>query len=343
MSNSSSTIPTVVPHNANAIATYTIFTIAGTALLVGIVLGLRNNKICKYVGVTIQMVVEPNKNAVNLRPIGLFCLRMLALGFAGGTMVYALANGQELYFYTLWNYGLLCFYFLLHAFIFPLHYFGILAKNPEVEYVFSQAATIVFETVMSMCLLVDTVYWGLLYGVAPNPSLISYTTVTMHAMNFPIMIIEMSLNSLHFRPFDVFFVLAWGMSWMFFQWIYESQTGLWIYYFTNVGISFSTLWYIGLFAYHIVTFYILFGFYKLKMLVLHEQPYYENEVSTVKSKIQMAPFSESSTVVLVPDSSKDSEPGLKVPSGLESQAQSRPESPGMSYDDKDTKQCISFT
>eukprot|EP00056_Hartaetosiga_gracilis_P023051 m.34921 g.34921 ORF g.34921 m.34921 type:complete len:316 (+) comp9966_c2_seq1:33-980(+) len=198
--------------------------------------------------------------------------------------------GQSFEYYTVWNFTLLIVFFLcasVHSVREMFHGWR-LSATPNPRF-FDKLTVILYHICLTMVLMVDIVLWTILYPQAkkaheehptrnpnPNPNedddyvecctqFTNFFSVVVHGLNFFMMLSELIQNRIRFSIANCLWLLIWMSSYAIFQWFFAlSPNGRWVYFFMDTTTESAAAWYPGLFILHIVFFFIVFGFSKLK-------------------------------------------------------------------------------
>jgi len=167
-------------------------------------------------------------------------------------------------YFTVWNFVLLGIYFSLALYFHFRVYF-----NPnfgqEMDKTFNLGLlgnifVVVFHILATEVFLVDIVYWVELY----DGSQIGMSTVTQHAVNFGIFMIDFVLNRLVLSWTVLPLVLLWPVLYGYWAIFYHGVGGGWTYDFISTNKSTAIGWYVGLFIFHVILFGIAYGLSVLK-------------------------------------------------------------------------------
>jgi len=218
----------------------------------------------------------------------LFLIRLLFSLFSTAINIWALAIKGKVFFeyFTQWNFTVLMIFFWI------MTYFSLrkVLRKDETQRKINSAelavgilAWAMYHMELVCALFIDIVVWGILFPwMTANDNktgannvqndLITPISISCHAVNFVMMLIEFILNRLPFSRYFCLFSIMWGCLYAIFQWIYYySPNGRWVYPFMNLQKGPAVVWYVGfivlLVLFHLGAYYIF-----LKFKAVHCQP-----------------------------------------------------------------------
>ncbi|EGD81350.1 hypothetical protein PTSG_11381, partial [Salpingoeca rosetta] len=202
--------------------------------------------------------------------------RLVSFLFAATVLIMILVDtpeGQGFKFYTIWNFTLLVvFFFLALSQSIRAALRGYLLSEVAHVSFFDRATFVLFQVCMTMAILVDVVLWTVLYPTAKNKSdescceqFINFFSIVVHGINLVLMLVELGLNRMVFVHAHATFIVYWLIAYGVFEWAYVASTGDDpVYFFLDTSKKIAPAWYAGMFALHVVFFYIAFGLTYLK-------------------------------------------------------------------------------
>jgi len=200
---------------------------------------------------------------------GILAIRVIMAVYTLAMLFYGLYLEENFFFiyYTDLNYLILCIYFTIIA-LYGVHF---LWKVEDKESFVKLEAThfdrfiwVLFQFVTTNALFLDTVFWALLYsGGIP-----SAWTVSSHSINSALVLMELLMNKLSFAAIHLIVIIAFGLAYVFFSWIYHAVTSVWIYDFLAWNSAWTALDYIGIFIGGLIYFFVLRGLQRLRNKIL---------------------------------------------------------------------------
>ncbi|OQR84046.1 hypothetical protein THRCLA_23101 [Thraustotheca clavata] len=179
--------------------------------------------------------------------------RLLTLALYIKILVFvAIETGIELFsFYTLWNFILQAIYFLW-AIIYQIRTarsrYEPVVTTKETHYL-----NILFDVCFSNSIIIAIVYWKFIY----EPSLyVAWYGYFEHAGNTIVLIIDFISNQFVISNRSWFFTIFFAAIYSVFVWIsyFTWLDKVWPYTFLSMDTPYAPLWYVGIFAGHIISF-----------------------------------------------------------------------------------------
>lgn len=222
---------------------------------------------------------HPNTILPDYPIIGLI-YRLGILAFGAAIIIRQLigSKGTSLYFFTVWNFGLICLYFLLATFN-SIH--GMITERnaksgdlvvkseatPEDKKsnpvsvapanFFQLAQYIVLEVELPGALLVDVITWAVLFP-AYGRGLLNETSFIQHISNLFILSFDfVFFTRFSFAPFHVMLFLIWIAVYALFQVIQISLGGCPAYFFLDLSQPFTIVWFIGVLLISMLFYFIV--------------------------------------------------------------------------------------
>eukprot|EP00730_Choanoeca_flexa_P012172 TRINITY_DN3536_c0_g1_i1.p2 TRINITY_DN3536_c0_g1~~TRINITY_DN3536_c0_g1_i1.p2 ORF type:complete len:291 (+),score=42.37 TRINITY_DN3536_c0_g1_i1:1299-2171(+) len=203
--------------------------------------------------------------------IALYCFSILM-------WLVARPRGQfAYYFYTIWNFTMLTLYFGMAASqsVAASQKAFNLSSSYAVSF-FDRLTMILFEVCMTMVFLVDVVLWTVLYPQAKHQmehsddddacceKFLNFDSYNVHGFNLIFMLGELSLNRIPIVWSHSIFVMLWLLMYGIYSWFVFEYGDKWVYFFLDTSKKAAPAWYTGMFALHLIFFYLVFGLNKLK-------------------------------------------------------------------------------
>lgn len=220
-------------------------------------------------------------------PIFLLSWRLLVGLFFGGYLVYAVVRKgpSHFIFMTITTIALDALYFLVVAFISIYHYIAPPIRCPPSSStssstfrtrVFVELVAGSFAVLFAMALFIDVILWGLLYPLALHrgdpPALIQdkYLNIgsyIMHGGNLVAFLVEFLLHRLPVVRVHVFSQCLYIITYVVVVWLVVAFSDLpFPYVIMNLDSPVAPLWYSSIVVLVLVTFFSVYGLYRLKKL-----------------------------------------------------------------------------
>lgn len=196
-----------------------------------------------------------------------FCLTILIIILADAP------KGQGFRFYTVWNFTLVVVYFFFAlAQSIRAYFHNFVLSEVAKQSFFDRATYILFQVCISMSFLVDVVLWSILYPNAVHSDdedccyqYTNFFSITVHGINLALMLVDLFLNRVTFVHSHIVFIIYWLLAYGAFEWIYVAKTGDDpVYFFMDTSKKVAPAWYIGMFALHVLFYYVAFGLTHLR-------------------------------------------------------------------------------
>ena len=218
--------------------------------------------------------------------IAIYCLIILIVVSVGST------SGVLYSFYTVWNWVLLSFYFLLSSIVPLIAIYGfsfcnvnkhqsisqnsnssnnninnkrnssgyvhlLFVSNNKISRLVHQLTWILFQMHCSLVLLVDVTVWGLLYWIADESlrkEFFSFYNLSWHGLNAIFIYFDLFINMMPIYFDNAVFVVFLAMIYCLFEWLFYFETGFWDYFFMDTSKVVNIIFYIIIFSLHVVFF-----------------------------------------------------------------------------------------
>jgi len=205
-------------------------------------------------------------------PVRLLALRScLALYVVVVTVQSIVAGDYSFRFYTIWNYNLL----MIVQIMLLCHTIADLGGF-KVPTTMARISWILFQIEMTNVFLVDVVLWTILYpqavaaGNASKADILNFDSINAHAVNLPIMLVQLFTGRMEMVPAHAVFVVGFALTYVMISWIRKASEPnyAWPYPFLNTWPEpkpwTSGIWYFGLSVAHVLFFFLAYGLNKLK-------------------------------------------------------------------------------
>lgn len=235
---------------------------------------------------------------------------------------YCVAIGQiikspsfHLVFFTVWSWMLLAVYFTCAA-IASWRYLREVSRQSSgardqlegrslAPSSLGRCNQLLLSTVAAAALMLDVVLWTVLFPTDKTPGhkfLLNFYSYNMHAANFFLIVIEILLNRVSIRGYDVVVSLFWPLVYSAFTIIRialdstirhcltekggsecktsaETDTVVWPYFFMDTSKDTAVLWYLGLALLFTLGYYGMFSFWRFaKRSPPHQDTLVSNEL-----------------------------------------------------------------
>lgn len=180
-------------------------------------------------------------------------------------------NGNNAYYFTLWNVDFICVYFLLAsiASIIGVRHMHLLERDPltgeplvwpESMHRLGYTVQILFEVGSSTAFFITALTFVTFFVD------LSLWNISWHLMNTVSFAVEMSLNKIPVRHEHVVFQLSWALLYLIFIWPMVAAGALqdWPYFFMDTSTRFVYAWYTLLWVVNLGFFYLSVGAFLTK-------------------------------------------------------------------------------
>ncbi|KAI5078488.1 hypothetical protein GOP47_0006159 [Adiantum capillus-veneris] len=125
---------------------------------------------------------------------------------------------------------------------------------------------ILYQVALGSVFVTDVVYWTCIF---PNYSFVDVVTMSMHGVNFILLIIEVALNNMVFFWFRGAYFFLYTAVFIFFTWIIHALgEKQWPYSFLDVSVNLAPLWYFCLCIVHFFAYFLVWFVMYLKTAYL---------------------------------------------------------------------------
>jgi len=216
----------------------------------------------------------------------MFAYTIIVLGTSWGNNTEA---GFWICYYTNLTYLSLSIYFaasVIHSFIhvFYRRPLGLQRQPKFLTVIFF----IQYSTLAAYHIVVPIVYWALLSGafIASNPNNDQwFQTVSVHAIEFLLIYLDMIFNKLPSFVVNVIWVLSFGILYVLYTFVIHSIGGRWVYGFLDWDQGpIAAGFYLGILLLFVICFFISYGLHRLRTFVgkKFEEKYPSKEVEGKK-------------------------------------------------------------
>merc|ERR1712137_285649 len=148
-------------------------------------------------------------------------------------------------YYTIWNFTMLITYFLCTILLTILHKLGY-ASEPIVKYL-GNFTIIIYNIELALVFLVDSVVWLILLPVAyyagQTSQILNFTSSIVHGANCIFLLTDLVFNRMPVRLFNMTWMTAWAIAYIFWALIFYALTSTWRYPFLNLWVPFAMIKY----------------------------------------------------------------------------------------------------
>lgn len=187
-------------------------------------------------------------------------------------ILYVRNDGQNYYYFTVWNIDLICIYYFLAIIASCIGLYTEWSQSISYKEInwsqsmtdFGNAINIILEVAAGTALFVTIVVFALLNREG------SLTNTSQHLITTISFLTEFSLNSMLIRYEHLIFNVMWAMFYTIFIWpaVVEDLVRKWPYFFLRTGIAGSFFWYTLLFVLDVLFYLMWYGFSILKVKYL---------------------------------------------------------------------------
>jgi len=167
-------------------------------------------------------------------------------------------EGDYFIYFTDWSFLLLTLYINIVTYYSFQNVFLKTLPIEEPLNKFQIFAWILMETIFAASMMLDIVFWLLLFDGS-----VTFYTINAHSINLVFIFLELFLNSLDCYLIHVVFLIIYGVVYVIFSEIWQAITQVPVYFFFKWA-PVDSAYVIGIFFLGILFYFISFGFFSLK-------------------------------------------------------------------------------